>query len=434
VRAGTRYNGTKKPRAVEAAGAMVSIFRGDTDISKSNRGHKARLYPTPEQAIRLHEWSGHARFLWNLARDQRRWFKGFGKASQCAELTRLREELPWFRDLPAQVSQQVIADLDLAWQRCYAGLSRAPAPKKRFKREAGMRFPQKFEVKRVSKRWGAVKLTKLGWIRFRWTRDLAGTVKNVTVTRTGAGWDVAFCLEARAQEPVKPNRLPSVGVDRGVAMAFMTSAGEEYDTKTWTQGEKDRLLALERQKAIQKKGSGRFCDTCEKIAKLHHRATNRRHDFAHKVSSKLAKNHGLVVVEALQVRNMTKSAKGTVEEPGSKVAQKSGLNRSILDKGWGLVNDHLKYKCPLYGSVHVEVPARNTSLECSQCGHISKDNRKIQAVFLCVQCEYGDHADRNAAINIRRRGIAIVAGGQPVIGLRAPKKLRTWCQPAQVVA
>ena len=212
----------------------------------------------------------------------------------------------------------------------------------------------------------------------------------------------------------------------------MTSCGEVFDRKMWRPTERSRLLALERRKSKQTKGSNRQKKTRRAIDQMHRGAANRRRDFAHKTSTTLAKNHGLVAVEALVIANMTKSAAGSVDQPGRNVRQKSGLNRAILDKGWGLTVSHLRYKCPQSGSVLVEVPAWNTSLDCPDCHHISKDNRPSRAVFLCARCGHSDHADRNAAINIRERGIKLVlTGGQPGLGRKASKQLRTWRQPTR---
>jgi IS605 OrfB family transposase len=274
-------------------------------------------------------------------------------------------------------------------------------------------------------------LLKLGWVRFRWSRELLGTLKSATLTRRYGEWHVAFCLE-QPEIAAEPNHLPAVGIDRGVEIAFMPSEGSPFDQAMWRAGERDRLLALERRRARQVKASRRFLRTCAQIERLYRRATNRRRDFAHKTSTTLAKNHGLVVVEALVVPNMTRSARGTVDVPGRKVRQKAGLNRAILDKGWGLVIEQLRYKCPQWGSLLMEVPARNTSLECGRCGHVSPNNRPVRAVFVCERCGHADHADRNAAINIRERGIKLAqTGGQPGIGRKGSKHLRTWRQPAQ---
>src|SRR3989442_4016849 len=297
----------------------VRMLRSETPIGQAtipgmHRGHRARLYPSPEQAATLRRWSGAARFLWNLARDQRRWFpgKGIGRVSQCLELTELRRQVEWLADLPAQTGQQVLADLDLAFQRCWAGLGGVPALKRR-RDPTGLRFPQGVEVRRLNRRWGAVRLPKLGEVRFRWTRELPGALRHATVSGSGDRWYLAFCLEGEAA-PLEPNGLPPVGVDRGVEVAFMTSDGEALDRAMWGPKERERLLRLERCKAVQQRGSHRYQRTCLKIASLHRRASDRRHDFAHKLSTQLAKNHGLVAIEALAVANMTRSARGTLEE------------------------------------------------------------------------------------------------------------------------
>jgi putative transposase len=397
-----------------------------------NRGHRTRLYPSLQQALDLNRWAGCARLLWNVALDQRRWGRGWrlNKTTQCRELTELRAEFDWLAELPAQTAQQVFGELDLAFQRCWKGLAGYPRRKRKGRSAAVLRFPQHIEVRRLSRHWGAVKLPKLGWVRFRWSRSLDGTLKHVTLSQRYGEWHVAFCLEQIA-EPPPPNGLPPVGVDRGVEIAFMTSDGEAFDQTMWRPTEKARLVALERRKSHQQKGSNRFKQTTHSIGRLHRRATNRRKDFAHKTSMTLAKNHGLVAVEALVLANMTCSARGTVDKPGRNVRQKAGLNRAILDKGWGLAVEYLRYKCPQYGSVLVEVPARNTSLECALCHHVSPDSRPLRAIFKCVACGHTDHADRNAGINIRERGIRLApTGGQPGVGRKASKRLRTWRQPS----
>jgi IS605 OrfB family transposase len=333
--------------------------------------------------------------------------------------------------LPAQAAQQVFTELDIAFQRCWSGLAGYPERKKKGRSAAVLRFPQDIQVRRISRRWGEVKLPKLAWVRFRWSRQLLGTIKSATLTQRYGEWHVAFCLE-QADVPAEPNQLPAVGIDRGVEIAFMPSQGEPFDRAMWRTGERVRVLALKRRQARQIKGSNRFLRTCTQINRLCRRAANRRRDFAHKTSTALAKNHGLIAVEAFVVTNMTRSARGTLEAPGRNVRQKAGLNRAILDKGWGLVTEQLRYKCCQHGSVLIEVPARNTSLECAVCGHVSPNNRPVRAVFVCERCGHADHADRNAAVNIRERGIELAqTGGQPGIGRKASKHLRTWRQPAQ---
>ena len=141
-------------------------------------------------------------------------------------------------------------------------------------------------------------------------------------------------------------------------------------------------------------------------------SANVRRDFIEKVSLEICKNHAEIFREDLKIKNMTASAKGTVEEPGSRVAQKSGLNRSILDQGWGIFFNKLEWKAlRLGGHVHT-VPPQNTSRTCPICGCVSKDNRKTQALFKCISCGHQGNADVVAAINIKERGRSSLACGE----------------------
>ena len=130
-----------------------------------------------------------------------------------------------------------------------------------------------------------------------------------------------------------------------------------------------------------------------------------RNDFLHQTTTATSKNHAIVVMEDLQVRNLSKSAAGTKENPGRNVKQKSGLNRSILDQGWGEWRRQLEYKQDWRGGRVLVVPPHHTSQECPHCGHISASNRKTQALFLCIQCGYSGNADDVSSINILSRGI-----------------------------
>jgi putative transposase len=141
------------------------------------------------------------------------------------------------------------------------------------------------------------------------------------------------------------------------------------------------------------------------LAKLHARIARIRRDFLHKASNDLSKNHGVIVLEDLRVKNMSKSASGTREDPGKNVAQKRGLNRAILRQGWGIFRDMMGYKTKWYGSRLILVSPINTSRRCSQCGYTHKDNRLTQADFLCQKCGHDENADKNAAENIKRLGL-----------------------------
>ena len=136
----------------------------------------------------------------------------------------------------------------------------------------------------------------------------------------------------------------------------------------------------------------------------------------HTLSHRVAKSHGCVVIEKLNLSGMTRSASGTVEAPGTNVAQKRGLNRSLADAAMGRLAVMLTYKCLWNGGTLVEVPAAYSSQECSACGHIDPQNRPSQAVFLCVKCGHAEHADVNAAKVLLARGLKILTVEPTVTG------------------
>jgi putative transposase len=149
----------------------------------------------------------------------------------------------------------------------------------------------------------------------------------------------------------------------------------------------------------------------KRLAEFQTRISRRRRDAIHKATTYLSKNHGRVVVEDLRVKNMTASAKGTLEAPGKNVKAKAGLNRVILDKGFGEIRRQLEYKCRWYGSELVAVNPAYTSQRCHQCGHTEAGNRPSQAVFRCLKCGHEANADVNAAKNILKAGIGLPAAG-----------------------
>src|SRR6202140_770024 len=139
-----------------------------------------------------------------------------------------------------------------------------------------------------------------------------------------------------------------------------------------------------------------------RITQLHTKVANIRKDFLHKVSNDISKNHVVVVIEDLQVQSMSRSAR-------KKVAQKSGLNRAILDASPFELRRQLEYKTQWQGGLLVAVAPQNISRKCPECGHVSAENRKSQAKFVCIECGFSAHADWVGAVNIREAGLASLA-------------------------
>jgi putative transposase len=232
-------------------------------------------------------------------------------------------------------------------------------------------------------------------------------VKSYRVTRDRAGrWHVAFAHVPTAI--CGPRDGSVVGIDRGVAVAAALSTGELLPAPGLTPGEAKRLKVLQQRLARAKRGSNRRARTKLAIAKLKAREADRRKDWVEKITTGIARRFDTIRIEALDVRAMTRTARGTVEQPGVGVAQKRGLNRAISRSGWGLLGARLQHKAS--GRVE-QIPAAYTSQRCSACGHIAPRNRKSQAVFECESCTAGRcNADVNAARNIAA-GRAVTARG-----------------------
>jgi putative transposase len=375
-----------------------------------------RLLPTPAQQAVLRDHCGHARYVWNLAVEQHaHWHPGRtgapGYLEQCRQLTAARAEHPWLAAGSQTVQQQALRDFARAMAAFFDPGNPAGRPSwRKVGRDEGFRITgrrgQQWDVRRLSRKTGEVWVPKAGWIRFRWSRAVPPGVKSYRVTMDRAGrWHVAFAV-IPAQVPA-PGNGQAVGIDRGVAVSAALSTGELLHAPALTAPERTRLRRLQRKLYRATRGSNRRGRVSHAIARLKARETDRRKDWAEKVSTDIARRFDVIRVEDLLITNMTRSAKGTRDDPGCNVRQKAGLNRGILGSGWGLLVRRLQDKAP--GRVEKVGPAL-TSQRCSACGRVDRDSRESQAVFRCTACGFAGHADVNAAINIAA-GHAVTARG-----------------------
>jgi putative transposase len=375
-----------------------------------------RLLPAPAQQAVLRDHCGHARYIWNLAVEQHsHWHPGRkgapGYLEQCRQLTQARAGHPWLAAGSQTVQQQALRDFTQAMAAFFDPANPAGRPSwRKAGRDEGFRITgrrgRQWDVRRVSRKAGQVWVPKAGWVRFRWSRAVPPAAKSYRVTMDRAGrWHVAFAV-VPAPVPA-PGNGQVVGIDRGVAVSAALSTGQMLHCPVLTGRERTRLRRLQRQFARAKPGSNRRGRVKHAIARLKARESDRRKDWAEKVSTDLARRFDLIRVEDLQITNMTRSAKGTRGDPGRNVRQKAGLNRGILGSGWGLLVRRLQDKAP--GRVEKVRPAF-TSQRCSACGQVDRDSRESQAVFRCTACSFACHADVNAAINIAA-GHAVTAQG-----------------------
>ena len=176
----------------------------------------------------------------------------------------------------------------------------------------------------------------------------------------------------------------------------------------------DKVIWAQRELARKKEGSENWNKALMKLLRAYRKLARARKDYLHKVTYEVSKNFVIAFVEHLRILNMTRSARGTIENPGRNVAAKRGLNRVILRQGWGELRRQLTYKMQWRGGQLIAIDPRYTSQMCSRCGCKSSENRTSQACFQCIACGFAANADKNAAINILNRGIQTMAAGQAV--------------------
>ncbi|HDL1725285.1 TPA: transposase, partial [Mannheimia haemolytica] len=317
-------------------------------------------------------------------------------------LPQWKKELVWLKDCHSQVLQQSLKDLESAFKNFFQKRADLPKFKKKGVKES-FRFPQGCKIEQKNDR---LYLPKIGWVRYRNSREIVGEVKNVTVSMKCGRFFVSIQTEFKQEIPT--HKGGEIGIDMGIARFATLSNGEFFEPLNAFKTHKGKLAKLQKQLKNKVKFSKNWQKLKDKIGKLHHKIANCRKDFLHKISTQISKNHAMIYVEDLQVANMSKSAKGTAEVHGKNVKQKSGLNRVILDQSWFEFRRQLDYKTQWLGGFLLAVPPQNTSRTCPCCNYTAKENRQTQENFECVECGYTENADVVGAMNVLTRGQAIV--------------------------
>ena len=386
---------------------------------------KYELMPNGEQQRNMRRFAGACRFVFNkaLALQQANHEAG-GKfisyVAMAKQLTAWRNgsETPWLKDSPVHPLQHALKDLEKAYKNFFE--KRADFP--RFKRKGqsdSFRYPDPKQIK-LDQGNGRIFLPKLGWLRYRNSREASGEVRNVTVSQSGGKWFVSIQTRREVETPLPTGGI--VGIDMGIARFATFSDGTYLAPLDSFKKHQQRLKRYQRRMARKVKFSQNWKKAKAKVTQIHIDIANARKDYLHKASHAISQNHAIVCIEDLQVRNMSKSSKGNAETHGKQVRQKSGLNRAILDQGWGEFRRQLDYKLAWRGGHLIAVPPHNTSRTCPACGHVSADNRRSQAKFACVACGYENHADVVGAINVLERGQRLLACGEPVQSGRSMKQ------------
>jgi len=387
---------------------------------------KFELIPNGEQQRDMRRFAGTRRFVFNKALDiQKTNYAAGGKfigyVDMANRLPEWKKEFPWLKESPSHTLQQSLKDAERAFKNFFE--KRAAFP--RFKKKGGgesFRFPdsKQFEIDQGNSR---IKLPKLGWMRYRNSRDILGAEKNITVSQSGGKWYASIQTEREVEQPI-PTATSAIGIDMGIARFATLSDGSFIAPLGSFKKHEQRLKKYQRRMSRKVKFSKNWHKAKRKVQSIHTRIGNARKDFLHKATTEISKNHAMVAIEDLQVRNMSRSAQGTTEAPGKNVAAKSGLNKAILDQGWFEFRRQLEYKLNWSGGILVAVPAHYTSQTCPACGHVAKENRQTQAKFSCVDCGYEENADVVGALNVLARGHRVAACGEDGSGLARKRKTK----------
>jgi len=393
-------------------------------MMKLLQSFKFKLMPNGEQKRNMRGFAGARRFVYNKALDiQKTNYTAGGKLIGYVDIANRipewKKEFPWLKESPSQALHQSLKDAERAFKNFFEKPASFPCFKKRGVGDS-FRFPQGFEIDQANHH---IKFPKSGQMRYRNSRVILDTAKNITVSQSGGKWFASIQTEREIEQPI-PSATNAIGIDIGIVRFSTLSDGSFVAPLGSFKKHEQRLARYQRRMSHKVKFSKNWLKAKRRVQKIHTRISNARKDFLHNATTEISKNHAMVAIEDLQVSNMSKSSAGTTEAVGKNVAAKSGLNKSILDQGWFEFRRQLEYKLNWNGGILVQVPAYYTSQICPACGHVAKENRKTQAKFVCMDRGHEENADVVGAKNVLARGHRVLACGEDGSGSGRKTKVK----------
>lgn len=410
------------------------------------RAYRFQIRPRG-RAARLASWAAAARFVWNyfLAQREQMWratrdlpedlrrehLDSVSYFAQSKQLPALKAHKPFLLDCPAIALVQVLRDLDAAWQRFFSGLADRPRFKGRdSRRSITLSGEATFRIAEGGRR---IIPAKFGAVSARGGRPPEGRPYRLTLSEDRGRWFASVGTELEVAEPAPP-KGPPIGIDLGVAQSLTLSDGRVYTLPVATPSEEIRLQRLARAVSRRRLGSKRRDKAVRRLERARGRIARRVDDARHRITTQLASEHSLIVIEDLAVKRMSRSAAGTLERPGRNVRAKSGLNRSILAQGWAETRRQLTYKCEASRTELRAVAPARTSQRCSRCGIVDPASRRSQSVYLCTTCGHGENADANAAKNILALGTRALRAPSPNVKRGDPGASKARLEPRTILS
>lgn len=411
-----------------------------------------KLYPNAREVERLTAWVRLHCELYNAALQERiEAYRKAGKSityyDQQNVLPEIKAARPEFVELGSHALQQTLRRLDLAFQAFFRRVKAGQTPGfPRFKTSArfsGFCYPDPagWKLSQQGQRGGTLRLgsgKEAMSIRMRGRHRFGADAKpnDVTILRKNGEWFASVTLRVPESACARERHdHQHRGIDFGITDWATFDNGETIENPRWMRNELPLLADLQRQRSRKKKGSLRYIRLTRQTARLYERIGNRRREFLHQETAKLVRACAVIATEELQLKNMSRSAKGTLEKPGRRIRQKAGLNREILSAGLGMAHQMLAYKAVEAGTrLHLSYTRQlKPSQRCSGCWALVPKTLS-QRVHDCPHCGCSMPRDKNSAlvviIDAHTPGTGVAARPKPLARQRAKSKSVTRETPA----